>query len=496
MNACKKPRSDTIECGQDMNSCDTEALQAWRTALNERLSLSKEDTSRILADFDRAMAYYKKNGIPVEEAVSRLDPDRLHSFYRKENSRLFPLEYPARIYPFLGSGKLRTVFCLTAGLNEEVVPELLQIALLYVLRRFPTFAGSLRPGLFWHSLYLNPRHFAVAEKSTNPCSEQNMKLMPETNFRVFFSKKEILAEFSHVLTDGYGGMLFFDALLREYFRLLGIPVSLGKHSLPADEEMKEEELENVFQRQKPGRTHSEFHPFSLRPNLAIAETTPDRSVYFHMNADELKTAARARNTTVTIYVLGCLFQALKACTNKKNGRITVQIPVNLRNYIDTRTVRNASMFFTPSLALSEINGRQQMYERIKQQFESCAGKEETLHAAGNTALLVRAITPIPLFLKQFLIQLIYPVIGLSPYSAFFSNLGVLTLPEDMESLVEFIRTDMYCGNAAAAFASLAAWNKNAVLSLTENTSDSSLEQEMKRLFEKDGITPVLETDPG
>ena len=73
---------------------------------------------------------------------------------------------------------------------------------------------------------------------------------------------------------------------------------------------------------------------------------------------------------------------------------------------------------------------------------------------------------------------------------------MLALPEDMESLVEFIRTDMYCGNAAAAFASLAAWNKNAVLSLTENTSDSSLEQEMKRLFEKDGITPVLETDPG
>jgi len=477
-----------------MNRTSDIRLEQWRQDLHTAVTLPEPDKSMILKDFEDALSFYEERGFPQEKALELLDPNRLGTFYRKENRRVFELESSARIYPFLGKGKQRMVFRLTAHLFEPPVVPLLQIALTFVIRRFPTFACSVVPGRFWHALILQPHRFAVSEKKAPPCSLSTASSMPYQNLWVFWSEKEIAAEFSHVLTDGYGGMLFLDALLREYFRLLDTPVSHGQNSIRIEEEADEAELENIFIKNRPGRTHSEFHPFSIHPDLSMEKETPSQSIYFRFPADILKAAAKKHGTTVTVYVLGCLFLALKECSHRSSGRISVQIPVNLRKYLETKTVRNASMFFVPSLRLCEIDGEAGMYRKIREQFDICSGRREILAAAGNTALLAQAITPIPLALKQILVSLVYPFTGQYPYTAYFSNPGVLEVPEGMESKVAFIRPDMYAGSSATPSAAMLTWNGTVLFTLTENTMDSSLAEIMKRLFEKDGIFPVIEKD--
>ena len=53
------------------------------------------------------------------------------------------------------------MFRLSVYLKEEVVPEILQIALDFTIKRFPSFATTLKKGFFWHYLDSTKRRFTV-----------------------------------------------------------------------------------------------------------------------------------------------------------------------------------------------------------------------------------------------------------------------------------------------------------------------------------------------
>ena len=109
-------------------------------------------------------------------------------------------------------------------LKEPIRAALLAEALRTVLRRCPYYQVHLRRGFFWYYLQ---RHDAVPP--LHPMSEAPVSAIPawrrDTDlFRVQARGATIAIDFSHILTDGIGGLRFLGTLLTRYLELRGVKV--------------------------------------------------------------------------------------------------------------------------------------------------------------------------------------------------------------------------------------------------------------------------------
>ena len=79
------------------------------------------------------------------------------------------LDNTAKLFPVIASENLSNVFRVSVTLKEQVVPEILQIALEEILPWFDGFRVRLRRGFFWYYFEHNPKVPLVEEENTYPC---------------------------------------------------------------------------------------------------------------------------------------------------------------------------------------------------------------------------------------------------------------------------------------------------------------------------------------
>ncbi|MDO4567165.1 MAG: hypothetical protein Q4B42_07520, partial [Oscillospiraceae bacterium] len=131
----------------------------------------------------------------------------------KNSRKWMKLDNAALIYPAAARRNWNALFRLSAELDEEINPAVLQEALLSTTARFPSFSVRLRMGLFWYYLEQLEGAPAVQPDVNNPC----VRLLHEENggfaFRVRYYKNRIALEVFHVLADGTGGLSFLKTLV-------------------------------------------------------------------------------------------------------------------------------------------------------------------------------------------------------------------------------------------------------------------------------------------
>ena len=196
-----------------------DAVHEYLATVRHRLSLSRRHTRQLLEDHVRALCCLCDRGLSLEDAMARLRPDRLGTFYRQERTDWYPLDHAAKIYPLSMSTKRMMVFRLSCYLKEPVVPELLQMALTYTMRRFPAFATSIKCGFFWHYLDSVMRRWPVKPESELPCAVMKVGAVRSPSLRVVYYQNRISVEFFHILTDGSGGSIFLRLLVEKRRRI-------------------------------------------------------------------------------------------------------------------------------------------------------------------------------------------------------------------------------------------------------------------------------------
>ena len=139
-----------------------------------------------------------------------------------------------------------SVFRLSVYLYEEVVPELLQMALTFTIKRFPSFATTLKKGVFWHYLDSTKRRFIIERERDLPCQPMKVSHSGSASFRVMYFENRISVEFFHMLTDGTGGMTFLKVLTAEYLRLLGADIRADETLWDSNDVPTAAEAENAF----------------------------------------------------------------------------------------------------------------------------------------------------------------------------------------------------------------------------------------------------------
>lgn len=445
----------------------------------------------MLADLRAAARRLLQDGLTPAQAAERLDHRRLGDFYLRAPDYWYPLDDAAKVYPMSMTDGWMSVFRLSAWLDAPVEPELLQAALHFVLPRFPFFATRVRRGVFWHYIDAEKRRFEVRPETEPPCAPMDISAGGAQAFRVVYFGERVSVEFFHILTDGTGGLAFLSALLTEYLRLLGLADGPAG---PAEADTHGEECENAFERFAsdcpPAGGFSEGPAVQLRGRLA--KQRPARILHLELDAARLAAAAKARGCTVTALVLAFMAEAAHCASDESRGCIRIQVPVNMRKFCPSKTLRNFSMYCSVSAPWAEAGDAEGLMAEFSRQLGERASEAAMRGMLGTTSAMVRALGKVPLFLKRPAARLAYGFLGERAFTSTLSNLGRAALPEGTARHVRKLGFVLGTAEQSRAACGLVSYGGVALLSVTKLTEDPAFERRLCALFERAGVPFVLE----
>lgn len=490
----KQPKQDAfLDYMLCLNTDERALVEDLFSQMKRQLRLGKKDNAAIRQDFENALLYYAQSGTPLMEALSRLAPTRMGGFYAREASLWYPLDSAAKVYPLsMGHGKM-AVFRLSACLKAPVVPAILQTALTFTVGRFPTFATNLKVGFFWHYLDAWKGRYAVEEETAPPCRALKIGRTGQVPFRVLYRENRISVEFFHILTDGTGGMVFLKTLLGEYLRLLGVDCPTCDGVLDVTQPFIPEETVNEFPRVLREKVKGGFaDKGALQLGSPISRVNPCQVLRFKMDAEKLLAQAKQRDATVTAYLTSKVLCACRAATENTRGEFSVQIPVNLRKFYPSRTLRNFALYCGIRFPAEEISSPDALLGGIRQQMAEKASRQALDKMVASTENLVMLARYLPLPVKHPVVQAVYGVLGDRIFTTTLSNLGVVTMPQEMAEHVQDLDFVLGTARVNRVLCSVVTFGNTASFSIAKQTKDPTFEETLLRLLQEDGLLVEVE----
>ena len=415
----------------------------------------------------------------------------------------YKLDNAAKVFPGQNTSSYSNVFRLSATLKEKVDPVLLEKALEKTMPRFPSFDVRMKNGLFWHYLEKNPHEVPpVLPDSANPCLRIKWSENRGYLIRVFYYENRVSVEFYHVITDGYGASRFFVTLLAVYLRLKGVDVPCGGAVLDIDEKPDESEREDAylkFVKSKAKAKRIEKFAYQAKdkrlPKHFLNITTG------YMPVDVLKAKAAEHGVTITEYLAAVLvwvmYNLQKSEPINREKPVGVQIPVNVRQFFDTQTLRNFMLCY--SFQIDPKMGEYTFPEIVKQLslYLRYVNNEKTVQAMmnGNAGFEKNPVMRIiPSFVKDFGINVLYKFTGEKATSSLLTNVGVIKTPKEMEPYIEKMMLMTGPGMVNAARCAAVSYNGILALSMTNIYQSTRVQRELFTTLVKFGIPVKIESN--
>ena len=415
----------------------------------------------------------------------------------------YKLDLSAIVYPTLQRRDFSSVYRLSVMLKEKIDPVLLQTALDRTLPRFPTYKVAIRKGLFWRYLEPNNRPGPyVLEDIKNPCMPMPFKGNNRYLIRVYYYDRRISLEAHHSLGDGTGGMCLLQTLTAVYLGLLGHPVKPEGFVLDIDSSPDPEELEDAYMRY----ANAQFCP--PRPAEKTYRVRGTKEPFYTLNiidgilsVQEVMAVAKRYHASITEYLNAVLLYALLQKQNAdfhiRLRPVRIAMPVNLRRFFPSKTLRNFITMVYPSIdprlgeyQFEEIVEHIHHYMRYYINDKLLRG-DITTNAATQRNPLIRVV---PLFIKDLVVRTFYTRVQDKNSSAGLTNMGALHVPPDMKPFIE--RFDIYMGQPFSSRTNCAIISFEDVLTI--NFASSIVEADVERYFFRklvqDGIHVKIESN--
>lgn len=415
----------------------------------------------------------------------------------------YKLDLSAIVYPTLQRRDFSSVYRLSVVLKDEIDPHLLQTALDRTLPRFPTYKVAIRKGLFWRYLEPNNRPGPyVTEDIKNPCMPMPFKGNNRYLIRVYYYGRRISLEAHHSLGDGTGGMCLLQTLTATYLGLLGHSVKPEGFVLDIDSAPDPEELEDAYMRY----ANAQFCP--PRPAEKTYRVRGTKEPFYTLNiidgvlsVREVMAVAKRYHASITEYLNAVLLYALLQKQNAdfhiRLRPVRIAMPVNLRRFFPSKTLRNFITMVYPSIdprlgdyTFEEIVEHIHHYMRYYINDKFLRG-DITTNAATQRNPLIRVV---PLFIKDLVVRTFYTRVQDKNSSAGLTNMGALHVPSDMKPYIE--RFDIYMGQPFSSRTNCAIISYEDVLTI--NFASSIVEADVERYFFRrlvqDGIHVKIESN--
>jgi hypothetical protein len=417
----------------------------------------------------------------------------------KEQENWYKLDNAAKLYPAIISKKDSGVFRVSIELKDEIIPKKLQQALEDLKPRFPTLYVKLKPGLFWYYFENNDK-MPILKKETSIINEYiDLPKNNDYRFTVFYFNNRISLECFHSLCDGFGAMEFLKAIVYRYLELLGNDMSDEKKVITIHQKYKKKEIEDSFEKyytkkiNKYEKVNKAYHIKDIHfPGYSSVAVINGK-----IKTEQLIKLAKSNNVTLTQYLATLLaFSINKAYKGDIKKPINVCIPINIRKFFDSKTLRNFSLFFYTSIDFSMKLSFDDILKKMKEDFNREIDIERLQSNINYNVSKEKNIFMkiCPLFLKNIVLRIASNILGNSLNTMTISNLGNIDIPESMKKYVKNIAVVLSGNYSTANNMGVASCNGTTVISYARTIYETSIEKIFFNYLTSKGIDIEIESN--
>ena len=442
---------------------------------------------------------------------AKKDYDTINAFVKKclpknneRKLRWMSLDNSAKIYPASATSNWNNIYRLSATLKEAVDREVLQSALDVTVRRFPSIAVRLHRGMFWYTLEEIAHAPKIQDEKSYPLVRMPFDDIRHCAFRVLVYNRRIAVEFFHALTDGNGALVFLKSLVAEYLEQKhSITLPTGYGVLDRLEAPKEEELVDEFPKNKApvGKPRSENDSYRIMG-------TPEEDGFCHvttfmLRSEELLELAHKNGVSVTAALTAAFIKATIRLQNidvpvvKRQKRVKMLIPVDLRRIYGSKTLRNFALYVTPGVdpRLGEYSFSE-LCEIVHHKMKLDITKKNMsariyTNVKDEESMLLKIA---PLFLKNLVMRFVFRLFGEKKSTLSLSNLGVVKLPEGMAEYIERFDFVLSVQSDAPYNAGIISFGDMLHLSIIRDIVEPRLETALYNVLREEGIHVKLESN--
>ena len=414
------------------------------------------------------------------------------------------LDNAAKIYPAASKRNWKALFRLSADLTEAVDPVVLAQAQKSVLARFPGFSLKLKRGAFWYYLEHNEGEPDITPDVAYPCAPMDFRENKGFMFRVRYHGSRIAVEIFHALSDGSGGLCFLKTLVAEYLLLkYGAVIPRDKQILDCTQPAPPGETEDAYAKyaRDVTRSRSEADAYYMRG-------TKEANDYINVVTGIIPTSdvlvlAKEKNVSLTEYLASVLIMAIDKIQRNaaKHGKrlkpVKVCVPINLRSFYPTNTMRNFASYVNPGIdpnygvfTFDEVLSAVHHYMR-SEVTEKMLNAKITKNIRTERYKMLRLT---PLFLKNIAMKYSFNRLGDRKSSISISNLGAVHLPPEMSAYV--VRMDFILGPLSRnkVVCGAISYNGKLILNFVRTIKESILEREFFRYLVRMGVPVKIESN--
>lgn len=412
------------------------------------------------------------------------------------------LDNAAKIFPGMLSRRRTTIFRLAATIDEAVDVARLQRAYDAMLDRCPYFHVELRRGLFWYYFERSDVRPRVEAESRFPCMYIPFKRRGVLPFRLIAYRNRVAFEVSHAVTDGSGALTFLNSVLAEYFRLRGEAIEAHDAILDPRDPPKPGESEDSFSRQ-----YRRGMPPAPRAERALrfehrAYPPPEFYVIDGTVATrEVRALAQRYGVTIGEYLTALLIAVAQDemyARDMKERPIRISIPINLRRFFGSTTMRNFVLSVEPGI--DPRLGRFEFTDIVAKVHHFMRSELDHRFIRRQIVRNVKSernvsIRVLPVFVKDPILRLAYSLFGTRLFTVGFSNLGKVRLPPTMERFIQSY-TFVPPPHNNALNATAIGWGASTRITFASTVEDRSIERRFFAGLRDSGVDVAITTNRG
>lgn len=194
---------------------------------------------------------------------------------------------------------------------------------------------------------------------------------------------------------------------------------------------------------------------------------------------------------LTALLLAFMTEAAHAASDESRGDISIQVPVNMRKFCPSKTLRNFSMYCSVRTPWAEAGEAERLLPDITRQLSERASETAMRGMLASTAEMVRLLGRVPLAVKRPAARIAYGFLGERAFTSTLSNLGAAKLPPEVEVHVEKLDFVLGTGERARAACAMVTLKGLVLLSVTKLTDDKTFETRLLSLLEGAGVPVKL-----
>ena len=352
-----------------------------------------------------------------------------------ENKKMM-VDTAAIMFSSLSSESWGRTFRYSAYFKNTVDAAALKEACRQLMPYYPSIYAYLEHGFFWNRLVLTDKLPEIVPEDERGMRPITMRGDKTPDFRLTYSDRRINIECSHSLGDGKGIIIYFKALLARYQELCN--GDTGEYKTSEDPTVNTEDAFRVhYDKNGEKENGDEAKAFHFPEEYEEGYT---KLLFAEMSTSHVKTLAHKYNMTITEYLTAALMLGIiRSNPTPVTEPITVAVPVNLRRFFPTLSVRN---FTVQTFITFKPDGRrditlEEILDATRGQLRAQIKPSELIKKVNKYGALVSnpVINIVPNIIKQPVMRKMQRDTH-AGVTTIFTNYGACSLPEVLHSQVE------------------------------------------------------------